>query len=241
MAAQQLASETGSPVARRSAVGYPGTSFAMPAMEHALGPQPLPGGARALPQDRQCLHRSRDRAPLRALGEGRPSQPRGVEEGRRGGPAAHRCTRRIRRQRRRLSLQRRHDRGDGQARLHRARLPPAFRYRRALHLQLRQRGAEAHLAAAHGQGRGHHRDCHDRARNGERPAGDPHHGAAPGQRAGGQRAEDLPHQWRPCRPRHSATSRRSARMRRTPPSCSSRTCACRPPTSSARRDAALPV
>ena len=56
-------------------------------------------------------------------------------------------------------------------------LPPALRYRRALHLQLRQRGAEAHLAAAHGQGRGDHRHRHDRARHGQRPAGRAHHGA----------------------------------------------------------------
>ena len=38
-----------------------------------------------------------------------------------------------------------------------------------------------------------------------------------------------------------ATSRRSARTRRTPPSCSSRTCACRPPISWARRGAASPA
>ena len=80
--------------------------------------------------------------------------------------------------------------------LRRARLPPALRHRRALHPQLRQRGAEAHLAAEDGQGRGDHRHRHDRARHGQRPAGDPHHGAAQGQRAGRQRAEDLHHQRR---------------------------------------------
>ena len=87
------------------------------------------------------------------------------------GPAADRHPAGVRRRRRRLPLQRRHDRGDGQARVRRARLPPALRHRRALHLQLRHRGAEAHLAAEDGQGRGDHRHRHDRARHGQRPAG----------------------------------------------------------------------
>ena len=156
----------------------------------------LQGGARAFPQKRQRLHRSRGRPPLRALGEGGAGEPRGVAQGRRRGPPPHRRARGVRRGRRRLPLQRRDDRGDGQARVRGPRLPPALRHRRALHPQLRQRGAEARLAAAHGQGRGDHGDCHDRARHGQRPAGDPHHGAAPRQRAGRQRAEDLHHQRR---------------------------------------------
>src|SRR5262245_23548423 len=49
MAPQQLASETGAPVAPRSGVGYPGTNLATPDKEHTLGPQHLQGGARALP------------------------------------------------------------------------------------------------------------------------------------------------------------------------------------------------
>ena len=163
----------------------------------------LQGRARALPQDRQGLHRPRDRAPLRALGEGRARSSR--EVWRKAGEAGLLLTDMPEEYgggRRRLPLQRRHDRGDGQARLRGAGLPPALRYRRALHPQLRHRGAEAHLAAAHGHGRGDHRHRHDRARHGQRPAGDPHHGAAQGQRAGRQRPEDLHHQRRPRRPRH---------------------------------------
>jgi len=57
-------------------------------------------------------------------------------------------------------------------------------------------------------------------------------------------AKGSPSSWsRPTAPASSAaaTSRRSARTHRTPPSCSSRTCACRPPISWARRAAASPA
>ncbi len=62
------------------------------ARDHAE--QALQGRARAFPQDRHRLHRARDRAQLRALGEGRPGQPRGLAQGRRGRPADDRYRRR---------------------------------------------------------------------------------------------------------------------------------------------------
>ena len=58
------------------------------------------------------------------------------------------------------------------------------------------------------------RHRHDRARHRQRPAGDPHHRAAQGQRAGRQRPEDLHHQRRHGRPRHR---RRQDRHRRRAP------------------------
>ena len=68
---------------RRHDVGYLGASNDA-TRSTRLARSIYQGRARALPQDRQRLHRSRDRAPLRALGEGRPGQPRGVAQGGRG-------------------------------------------------------------------------------------------------------------------------------------------------------------
>ena len=56
----------------------------------------------------------------------------------------------------------------------------AQRHRRALHPELRLRGAEAALAAEDGQRRVRRRHCHDRARHRLRPAGHADHGRKQG-------------------------------------------------------------
>ena len=130
------------------------------------------------------------------------------------------------------------------------------------------RGAEAALAARVLHRRADHRHRDDRAGRRQRPAGHPDHGAPGRRRLRPQRLEDVHHQRHQRRPGHrrrarptprrrapraSACSwssgtcpaspaagswRRSASRRRTPRSCSSTTCGCRPRTCSAPRTAA---
>ena len=83
------------------------------------------------------------------------------------------------------------------------------RHRRALHQELRLRGAEAALAAEHGARRTDRRHRDDRARHRLRPAGGAHHRQAAGQRLRHQRPEDLHHQ----RPERRSGHRRRAHRR----------------------------
>jgi hypothetical protein len=147
---------------------------------------------------------------------------------------------------------------------HRLRHP--LEHRGPLHQPPRHRGAEAAVAAAHGQRRGLRCPGHDRARRRLGRAGHPHQCGPRRRRVGPERLEDLHHQRHPRGPGggrghhgpgqgrqgHLAVPRRRqpprlreehARSRRsasTPPtrhSCSSRTFACPPTPCSARRTA----
>ena len=72
--------------------------------------------------------------------------------------------------------------------------PGRAQHRRALRAQLRQRGAEAALAAAHGERRARRRHRDDRARRRFRPQGHSHEGGARRRPLCRQRLEDLHHQ-----------------------------------------------
>ena len=132
---------------------------------------PLDGRrARDVPRRGAPLRRERDRAERRALARAAPCGPRALEQGGRGRPALHRHPGRVWRRRRRCAPRGRRGRGDGPPRHHQLR-PHGAQHPRALRAELRHRGAEARLAAAHGERRAGRRDRHDRARRRLRPAG----------------------------------------------------------------------
>ena len=87
----------------------------------------------------------------------------------------------------------------------------AQRHRRALHPELRLRGAEAALAAEDGERRVRRRHRDDRTRHRLRPAGRADHGAQAGQQLRHQRPEDLHHQRPGRRPDHRGGAHRRTR------------------------------
>ncbi len=133
------------------------------------------GRARVLPPDRPLVHREGGQAAPRAVGDRWPGQPRGVDQGRRDGPALLRRRRGVRRTGRAgLPLQHGPRGGAHAGRRARSGLPRPHRHHRAVPQQPRHRRAEAALAARLRQRRDHHRDRDDRARRRQRPAGHPH-------------------------------------------------------------------
>ena len=164
---------------------------------------------------RARLHGEGGRPPPRPVGEGRPGQPRGLDQGRRDGPALLRRRGAVRRRRHQgLPLQRGRRRGDLPGRRERTRLPGPHRHHRPLHQHPRHRGAEAALAAGPGQRRADLGDRDDRAGRRLRPAGHPHERRRQGRPLRAQRLEDVHLQRHHERPRDRGLPHRP---RRRPP------------------------
>ena len=181
--------------------------------DHAAHPQRA--RARGLPGHRPHVPGAARGAPARRLGEGRHRRPGRLGGGRQAGAARHGRAGGVRRRRgRRLPLQRGAGRGDHPARGHRHRLRPAQRHRRAVPALPRHRRAEEPLAAGLLRRRADHRDRDERARRGQRPAGDQDDAPPRRRRLGAVRLEDLHHQRDQRRPRAGGRQDRPGRRRR---------------------------
>ena len=120
---------------------------------------------------RQILRRACAGKPRRQMARGGHRRARDVDASGRGGAAVPRHPRGLWRRGRRLPARSRLHGADRQEGRRRFRRLAAQRDRRALHFALRLGGAEAQMAAAHGERRTRRRHRDDRARRRLRPAG----------------------------------------------------------------------